>query len=90
MLRFRLSDVLDEQLEGLARPVVLPAGRMAERGKRTGSFVDGLLHLLFSFAVTTMHCGGGPRDQPFFSSEVPSAVLSLYDLSLDFLMTGSA
>lgn len=66
MLRFRLSDVLDEQLEGLARPVVLPAGRMAERGKRTGSFVDGLLHLLFSFAVTTMHCGGRPTRSALF------------------------
>ena len=56
MLRLRFSNVLDEQLEGLARSVVLPAGRMAERGERTGSFVDGLLHLLFTFAVTTLHC----------------------------------
>lgn len=87
MLCLRLSDVLDEQLEGLAWSVVLPAGRMAERGERTGSFIDGLLHLLFSFAVTTLHCGR-PRDT--FPTIKNSPVLSLCELSLDFLMTGSA
>ena len=87
MLCLRLSNVLDEQLEGLAWAVVLPAGRMAERGKRTGSFVDGMLHLLFSFAVTTLHCG---RPTRYFFYYQNATVLSLCELSLDFLMTGSA
>ena len=84
MLRLRLSNVLDEQLEAFARSVVLPAGRMAERGERTGSFIDGLLHLLFPFAVTTLHCGPCTRYSYHYQ------VLSLNELSLDLLMTGSA
>ena len=54
VLSFRLSDVLDEQLKALRRPMVFPACRMSERGQRTGCFVDGQFHLLF-FALATMH-----------------------------------
>lgn len=88
MLRLRLSNVLDEQLEGLAWPVVLPAGRMAERGERTGSFVDGLLHLLLSFTVTTLHCAWQAHEILFPTIE--NSIVSFFDLSLDWLMTGSA
>lgn len=77
MLRLRLSNVLDEQLEGLAWSVVLPAGRMAERGKRTGSFIDGLLHLLLSFAVTTLHCAWPAHGISFHYQKLHSIVSSL-------------
>ena len=91
MLCFRLSDVLDEKLEALARPVVLPARRMAERGQRTGSFVDGLLHLLFSFALTALHCGLSTSTRYFPLSKLCTQQYCLLrSQSLDFLMTGSA
>ena len=56
MLRFRLSDVLDEHLETLGRSVIFPTSGMSEGGKCAGSFVDGLLHLSI-FGLAPMHWG---------------------------------